>query len=457
MAGVCSSLADIKSFLNKSAPYSWRIFRALAQGVTEKSTSDFVTLNSLASILNNRNQQINSYQVSKSEGEMYLYDINRKQTIITIFLYSSKLNKSAIEVLHRLGMCSSYTHLNDVLKRLAKMLEAQLKEDTAEKGMKVTLDNFNKMIGVRDGSSIRHSYQNNSTGGYASAVRGLPSNLKAIPRDWYIPGARMMLTPRQLKPSDAAFTYMNDFTLFYIGKLLIDHVGSGWKVAGDGVEAEDHLSVFKRPEVECLELVPTAIYPLELMDIEQQSVDGNLRGVFKVLTEALGCSPEQLMEGLFLVGGDQLLLDRLRSIQLLREGDVPGEDFMFVVTLLGPLHTCMNKKKLIMRHHFGGMDEAGSLMSFNKVLKRDRKIDKEAKDLWACMDLTRDSLDGVLLGLLMEESGKSYATFASFCADVKSGELNWKNLVLQVSKKFKYRYVWNERNKGISPVFLEAE
>lgn len=78
-------------------------------------------------------------------------------------------------------MCSSYTHLNEVLKRLAKVLENQLKEDTFEKGMKVTLDNFNKMIGVRDGPSIRHAYQNNSTGGYASAVRGLPSNLKVIP------------------------------------------------------------------------------------------------------------------------------------------------------------------------------------------------------------------------------------------------------------------------------------
>lgn len=82
------------------------------------------------------------------------------------------------------------------------------------------------------------------------------------------------------------------------------------------------------------------------MDIEQQSIDGNLRGVLKILTEALGCSPEQLVEGLFLVGGDELLLDRSRSVQLLREGDIPGKDFMFVVTLLGPLHTCMNTKKI---------------------------------------------------------------------------------------------------------------
>lgn len=101
------------------------------------------------------------------------------------------------------------------------------------------------------------------------------------------------------------------------------------------------LQLFKRPEVECcLEVVPTiAIYPLELMDTEQQSIDGNLRGVLEVLTEALGCSSEYLIEGRFLVAGDQLLLDRIGFIQLLRDGDAHREDFMFVITLLGPLHT----------------------------------------------------------------------------------------------------------------------
>ena len=78
--------------------------------------------------------------------------------------------------------------------------------------------------------------------------------------------------------------------------------------------AENCGELFQRPGVECLVVVPTAIYPLELMDIEQQSIDGNLRGVLKVLTVALGCSPEQPIEGLFLVGGDQLLLDRIRPI-----------------------------------------------------------------------------------------------------------------------------------------------
>ncbi|KAF8416292.1 hypothetical protein EV426DRAFT_700084 [Tirmania nivea] len=150
---LCSSLDDMKIFLQENALVAWRIFHGIAEGSTEKSNVDFVTLNSMLGVLNNRNQQVNAYQ-----------------TIITIFLYSSHLNKPAIEVLHRL------------------VLENQLREDAQSYPMKLTVDNLNKLVGVRDGSSIRQACQNNSTGGYASAVRGLPEGVRKIPREWCTPG-----------------------------------------------------------------------------------------------------------------------------------------------------------------------------------------------------------------------------------------------------------------------------
>ncbi|KAF8430334.1 hypothetical protein EV426DRAFT_581036 [Tirmania nivea] len=60
---LCSSLDDMKNFLKEKAPLSWRIFASLDRGMTVKPTAEFVTLNSFASLLNNRNQQMNSYQV----------------------------------------------------------------------------------------------------------------------------------------------------------------------------------------------------------------------------------------------------------------------------------------------------------------------------------------------------------------------------------------------------------
>ena len=67
--------------------------------------------------------------------------------MITIFLYSSHLNKSAIEVLNSLGLCTSYTYLLEVFKRLGLIIKNQLKE------------NANKnVMGVRGGvaQSVAH-------------------------------------------------------------------------------------------------------------------------------------------------------------------------------------------------------------------------------------------------------------------------------------------------------------
>ena len=100
------------------------------------------------------------------------------------------------------------------------------------------------------------------------------------------------------------------------------------------------------------------------MDIEQKSVDGNLKSIMKVFTKALGYTPQQLTNGLFMVGEDQLLLDHIHSIQLLRDSDILGEDFKFVLPVLGPLYTIMNKKKLIMRHHLSSSIEQGTLIKY---------------------------------------------------------------------------------------------
>ena len=84
----------------------------------------------------------------------------------------------------------------------------------------LTLDNLNKIIGVRDGSSIRQAYQNNSTRRYASVVKGLPSRVKVILREWCILGGRTRLSPRDFHPSSECFIYMQEYTSYYLTSLL---------------------------------------------------------------------------------------------------------------------------------------------------------------------------------------------------------------------------------------------
>lgn len=431
---VTSNLDDMRYFIEFHAPFTWGIVKALAmppskrrfeqlgppEEAEKQKNTDFSSLGAILGLLNCRNQQINSYQ-----------------TIITVYLYCNGLNKSAIEVLHRLNLCASYNHLNEVLKRLATALQGQIKEDVSTTGMRVVIDNVNIFTGIRDASSIHQGRINNSTGGYITPVSALPPGMKVIPRRWLNPGARISIEPRMLRPNAHAAGFMKNWVKYYLCKLFKVHIPK--LVVGE--------QEYKLPVVQQLEVQETIIYTTELMDIPQDSIDGNHQSIHKILTEVLGYSMQDLMEGLFLIGGDQLLADRIRSIQKLMEGDVPGEDFSYIVVLLGPLHTLMNIKKLIMRHHLGVAEVPGSLMSFNRILKRDRKIDTHAKDLWACIDLTRDSLDGVLLALAVEEgiaessNKEEIKTWGDYRRKIEDGEINWRNVLEKVSRKLGYNYV----------------
>lgn len=287
---------------------------------------------------------------------------------------------------------------------------------------------------------------NNSTGGYITPVVGLPPGQRFIPREWMHPGARVDLNPRALKASPQALSFMDSWNKWYICKLLKDHIGKKLAV-GEGE--------YVKPIVHQLEAELSTIYTTELMNIPQDSIAGNHTSVRKILTEVLGYSMQELMDGIFLVGGDQLLADRIRSLQRIMDGDIPGEDFSFLIVLLGPLHTLMNVKKLIMRHHLGPTDGSvkGSLMSFNKSLKRDRKIDSEAKDLWACMDLTKDAVDAVLLSLCIEKGAKQTIeegsrNWDSFTTNVVQGVVNWRHVIERLCEKLSYGHVTNMRQRS---------
>ena len=280
-----------------------------------------------------------------------------------------------------------------------------------------------------------------------------PGISKLLPRSWLHLGVRVKLDPRELKASLESLKFMKSWNKWYIYMLLINNIVK--------LEGEE----YPRPEVYKLEAETTVIYMTELMDIPQDSIMGNHTSVPKILTEVLKYSLQEVMDGLYLLGGDQLLADRIRSIQKLMEGDIPGEDFLSVIVLLGPLHTLMNIKKLIMRHHIGAMDGfvLGSLMAFNKNLKRDRKIDSEAKDLWACMDLTKDSLDAVLLALAVEEGGREDKTWDSFATGVRNRDVNWRDVLENLTEKFNHGYVVNlrrrpevERDKVLESILLFA-
>ncbi|RPB20180.1 hypothetical protein L211DRAFT_895066 [Terfezia boudieri ATCC MYA-4762] len=203
---------------------------------------------------------------------------------------------------------------------------------------------------------------------------------------------------------------------------------------------------FQKPMLEVIDLEPTNIIPFALMDIEQSSTEGNLRGISRVLMDELKIPKDDFMQGIFLVGGDQLLAERVRSIQKQREGDIPGEDFSRVLPVLGAFHTNMNFKKMMMKMFLGDKSGRvlGSLQNLNKKLRR-KYIDEKAGNYWACVDFTKDAGDAVLLGLIVQEGGAK--TWDEFRGKSKMGEIRWRQVVAAVSNKLRYKHVSNLRDE----------
>ncbi|KAF8471076.1 hypothetical protein BDZ91DRAFT_838517 [Kalaharituber pfeilii] len=411
---ITTSLNEMEQYIRENAPVVWKFCDKIATGLVVRRNKPKVVMSSILNMLNCRNQTVNGLQ-----------------TNMGVYLYANHIPKSTMEVLRELSICSSNPHVVEVLRSIAKELKLTASEWATRVAVLMNLDNVNQMVGVRDATSTRSgALMVNSTGGFATPVFGMPEGYRFIPREWMKPAARVEFEPRMLEPTEAALDYFSNSCEWYLANLLSSHIEKLPR-------GEDE---FRRPEIEVLHLEAPDVLAFDLMNIEQSSTAGNLQGIGRVLTSEFKYTKSDLAEGLFLVGGDQLLADRVRSIQKARESDVPGEDFSFVVPVLGPLHTCMNYKKMQLKHHLGEKSGSrlGSLSYFNRKLRRNY-VDEKVGNFWACMDFTRDSLDGAAMALMVAEGAEN--NWDSFRAKVMTGDINWRNIVKAVTGKLAYRYV----------------
>ena len=406
---ITANFEDIEAHIKERAPILWGLFEKVANGMA-KGKSSMVVLGSIMGLLNTRNQKVNAYQ-----------------TLLGAFCYANNISKSGIEALAGLGICCSYRHLVYAIKEMSECVGKDMVELSRHQAMKVTLDNVNQMVGVRDRDSLRQSMMDNSTGGFVCPVRGMPeSGLRFIPRAWKTAGERVKLDPVDLGPSDAALDYMAAYRRNLMWQLLEVDVGEGEK--------------YKLPLVEVLEDCTDKIFPLELMRSEQASVKGNQEGIDQALFGELRYTKQNMAEGIVIVGRDQLLEDRVRTIQKLKEYDVPGENYQGVQASLGPLHTGMNFKKLMMRRLLGPRDGSrkGSLYYFNRKLKR-QYIDEKLTNYWNLMDFTKDALEAVLRGLMVKAGG--CLSWEQLRVRMKMKEIDVDEVIMKVDAQLEYSHV----------------
>lgn len=62
-----------------------------------------------------------------------------------------------------------------------------------------------------------------------------------------------------------------------------------------------------------------------------------------------------------LVSGDQLTMDRYRSLKALHDTDILGEQFNWILLIMGLFHLMMNYLKMFLKNHLGHASDPSSL------------------------------------------------------------------------------------------------
>jgi hypothetical protein len=122
-------------------------------------------------------------------------------------LYAVGTQKKGIEAAHAFGMAVSSGQQNVIFRDLATHLKRRLKEQAQIRAMGISIDNINKMFGVRDARTNHKHHIDNSTGGFAWPVASMPPGHKFIPREWWSKGQRTRLTELDMLPGCRAIVH----------------------------------------------------------------------------------------------------------------------------------------------------------------------------------------------------------------------------------------------------------
>jgi hypothetical protein len=182
------------------------------------------------------------------------------------------------------------------------------------------------------------------------------------------------------------------------------------------------------------------------MTFDQSTTDGNGQSLNHAATVECGYSKSELEEILILVSGDQLTMDRIRSLRYLKQSDTWGNRFNWPLPLLGLFHLAMNYLKMFLKNHIGDASDISSVAGCNALLRRER-ISDQLPDFWSALDLIDDCLDAYILSLFMEEAKvRTIEDLETFLvADAEGEHPTWPDLVIKCSDLLKFNAVWKLR------------
>jgi hypothetical protein len=393
----------------------------------EQGHSRLITLSAIMALIYARNQKVNSFQV-----------------LFGVFYYAHGLEKRAREILMKQGLMVSPSTSEAVMREMAAVVRQGLQTRSRRIPQVISIDNVNQKIGVRHTNLQAKSHIDNSTAGFAMDMLGyenlLPAGAIGIPMEWWKRGDRKNMTSLDMLPKKESVQYINEQTPALLTDVLMKHI-TGFRP--NRKEYFPHKNVQRLSTKDSQNRLSSAF---ELMTYDQSTIDGNGDSLRHASSVECGYTKEELENILILVSGDQLTLDRIRSLQFLKKSDTWGNRFNWAFPLMGLFHLSLNYIKMFMKNHVGDPSDISTVAGCNTLLRRE-KISEQVPDFWSAIELIDDSLDAYVLALVMEESNvENIDNLQRFLeADAKLDNPTWPEIVKRCSELMKMNAVWKLR------------
>ncbi|KAJ7022410.1 hypothetical protein C8F04DRAFT_960328 [Mycena alexandri] len=277
----------------------------------------------------------------------------------------------------------------------------------AASGMFVTVyDNINMMVRVAEQILGRKNAQENGTCATIVPLHDAkPEDLLTTTLDASVLNAPpLRIEHLLLNPDELDFHTKN--MVHTILRIIVRHGGDGFK------KWQKDLDAMQPASPETIAVHKTPIHPLPSMEIDENSITGNIE-VMDAINKSLGLNADEpeYLKYVKIIAGDQLTIARQRSILTVRLGHESGSHaWRNIVLMPGLFHAKIADTHGMLETHFGkpnaGTRSPGSLGFHNTVLDRLPITLTSLPAFRTCRDLIMVSLYARVLHCLLLVSGK---------------------------------------------------
>ncbi|KAF9176923.1 hypothetical protein BGZ51_009411 [Haplosporangium sp. Z 767] len=311
---------------------------------------------------------------------------NYFQMIMGIYLFSKGASRKLISVLSNCGLSVSHQSIMRSLNSLTEDSRKNVKSVARVKPWYLVYDNINMAFRKHD---QRLNNQDSFDSGTTATI--IISTIHAEEESGRS-GARHLCLADLMPSKDNDIHLRNAFRFH-----LIDVLRRCVPVFSE--------CAISAPTKKLLPIEKTATFPMPSMRIDQSTIEGNKDVIETIMEEALGLPQEWFNGRRILIAGDQLTVNRIRSLKQLRWDDISTYHRLdWAIPVMQLFHLQMLFASTILRTHYGSVATPGSL-AYNASLLERRRVNLDNPDFHATDELLNHTFDALVLrawGLVLE-------------------------------------------------------